>query len=61
MILAAGHGHLTVVNALLEARAEIDNLSEAGSTPIFMVAQEGHVAVVKVLLEAGADANGRGE
>ena len=53
---AATHGHLAVMNLLLEHDAYIDAESPNGSTPLMMAAQYGTPAALKLLLEAGADA-----
>jgi ankyrin repeat protein len=52
---AATHGHLKVMNLLLENHAYIDAASPNGTTPLMMAAHYGTPAAVKLLLEAGAD------
>ena len=52
---AATHGHLAVLNLLLEENAYIDAASPNNTTPLMMAAQYGTPAAVKLLLEAGAD------
>lgn len=52
---AATHGHISVINLLLDNHAYIDAASPNGSTPLMMAALYGTPAAVKVLLEAGAD------
>lgn len=52
---AATHGHVGVMNLLLENHAYIDAASPNGSTPLMMAALYGTPTAVKVLLEAGAD------
>jgi len=52
---AATHGHLEVMNLLLEENAYIDAGSPNGSTPLMMAASYGTPDAVKLLLEAGAD------
>ncbi|OHC75316.1 MAG: hypothetical protein A3H24_08915 [Rhodoferax sp. RIFCSPLOWO2_12_FULL_60_11] len=52
---AATHGHLAVMNLLLENYAYIDAASPNGSTPLMMAASYGTPMAVKLLLEAGAD------
>lgn len=52
---AATHGHLEVMNLLLEENAYIDAGSPNGSTPLMMAARYGTPDAVKLLLEAGAD------
>ena len=52
---AATHGHIAVMNLLLDNHAYIDAASPNGSTPLMMAAMYGTPAAVKLLLEAGAD------
>ena len=52
---AATHGHLPVMNLLLEHHAYIDAASPNGTTPLMMAARYGTPDAVKLLLEAGAD------
>lgn len=52
---ASTHGHVDIMNLLLEHHAYIDAASPNGSTPLMMAALYGTPAAVKVLLEAGAD------
>lgn len=52
---AATHGHVAVMNLLLEHHAYIDAPSPNGSTPLMMAALYGTPGAVKLLLEAGAD------
>ena len=52
---AATHGHLELMNLLLEHHAYIDASSPNGSTPLMLAAMYGTPAAVKLLLEAGAD------
>lgn len=52
---AATHGHLPVIELLLEHHAYIDAQSPNGTTPLMMAAHYGTPAAVKLLLEEGAD------
>lgn len=52
---AATHGHLEVLNLLLEENAYIDAASPNNTTPLMMAAHYGTPSAVKLLLEAGAD------
>jgi hypothetical protein len=63
--MAAKHGNLPAVRALLQSGVNpdeyIDGLHEAGKTPIctalHIAAGAGHLGVAKALIEAGADVN----
>lgn len=52
---AATHGHIGVMNLLLNAHAYIDAESPNGTTPLMMAAKYGTGQAVKLLLDAGAD------
>lgn len=52
---AATHGHLAVMNLLLEHYAFIDAQAPNGNTPLMMAAYYGTPEAVKLLIEAGAD------
>ena len=52
---AATHGHLALIDLLLEHHAYIDAASPNGSTPLMMAASYGTPEAVKLLLKAGAD------
>ena len=62
--MAAWNGHEVVVEALIEAGAEVNKADNNGKTPLYYVARDGseamvangHEAVVKALIEAGAEA-----
>jgi cytohesin len=65
--MAAWNGHEAVVEALIEAGAEVNKADNNGKTPLYYVARDGmslieamvangHEAVVKALIEAGAEA-----
>lgn len=56
-MLAAGLGHLVVVQVLLQAGAEVDAADSSGWTPLLRAARRGHVEVMNGLLAAGADIN----
>ncbi|KAI3540543.1 hypothetical protein CSPX01_08205 [Colletotrichum filicis] len=52
--LAAEHGHLDVVNVLLESgKVRSDSRDDHGRTPLSYAAEYGHLDVVNVLLESG--------
>ena len=57
---AAGGGHTAIVQALLDAGADINvKDNEGGLTALIVAAALGQTDVVKVLLDAGADVNAR--
>jgi ankyrin repeat protein len=54
--VAASYGHLSVLQTLVDADAEINVTdSEWAATPLHVAASEGRTEVVRVLLELGAD------
>ncbi|MDE0358360.1 MAG: ankyrin repeat domain-containing protein [Gammaproteobacteria bacterium] len=57
LLHAARQGHAGAVEALLDAGADIDQVSADGTTPIFIAALNGHFDMVLALLERGADPN----
>ena len=56
---ASAGGELKIVNAILEAGANIHAKDSYGATPLHWAAESGHVKVVKALLEAGSDIDAR--
>ncbi len=52
---AAAHGHLDVVNLLLESGAAVDGPIDHRTTPLLAAAKEGQFEVVKRLVDADAD------
>ncbi|MBO4956888.1 MAG: ankyrin repeat domain-containing protein [Rickettsiales bacterium] len=54
---AARNGHVDVVNALLEKKADVNAKNDYRETPLHWAARNGHVDVVNALLEKGADIN----
>ena len=57
LLHAARQGHAGAVEALLDAGADIDQVSADGTTPIFIAALNGHFDMVLALLDRGADPN----
>ena len=62
MLLAAKHGNVPAVKALLESGEDVNrwisrDCGEEYCTALHIAAQYGHAAVTKVLIEAGADVN----
>jgi uncharacterized protein len=54
---AAGEGHLDVVKALVDAGANVNAKSKAGSTPLLFAVREAQVPTLRYLLDHGANAN----
>jgi ankyrin repeat protein len=54
LIQAAGSGHLSMMEYLMNAGADIDNYDSAGNTPLSVVAAEGHIEAAKLLIQKGA-------
>ena len=55
--MAAGEGHLDIVEMLLAAGAAADGVDLFQQTPLIAAALHGHLAVAQALLRAGARAN----
>jgi len=53
--LASGNGHVTIVNALIAAKAQINVVNSLGQTPLFQASSNGHLEVVKTLIAAHAN------
>ena len=54
---AAAEGHADVVQALIDAGADVKQHLPSGFTPLLFAVRQGHLGVVSVLLKAGADVN----
>uniref|UniRef100_A0A8B9DYX5 Uncharacterized protein n=1 Tax=Anser cygnoides TaxID=8845 RepID=A0A8B9DYX5_ANSCY len=54
---AAYEGHTEIVELLLEASTQVDEVNVAGHTALLVAATVGHRAVVSLLLHRGADRN----
>lgn len=54
---AATHGHIAIMQLLLDNHAYVDAESPNKTTPLMMAASYGTVEAVKLLLDAGADAS----
>eukprot|EP00659_Diplonema_papillatum_P021048 gene21048-32435_t len=57
LMIASGLGGIGVVQRILDAGAEVNDLSDENRTALMMAAAEGRAAVLKTLLNAGADVN----
>jgi ankyrin repeat protein len=59
---AAQHGHLAIVNLLLDRGLDVNTLEQGDhTTALHWAAAAGHVDVVRRLLDAGVDPIGRGD
>ncbi|XP_055495799.1 ankyrin repeat and SOCS box protein 3 isoform X3 [Leucoraja erinacea] len=56
--LAAKHGHLKIVQILLQAGANPNAVTNENVTPLFLAAEKGHIAIVRTLLKNEARING---
>jgi ankyrin repeat protein len=54
LMIAAGDGDNTIVGLLVNAGAELDQVSRSQSTALLMAAEAGHEEVVAALVTAGA-------
>lgn len=57
VMLAAGAGHLGVLESLLAAGCDLKLRDQDGATALHRAAAQGHLAIVERLLEAGSDPN----
>ena len=57
LFISAREGQEAVMQALIEAGADINKAYDDGVTPLLIAAHEGHVAMVRALIEVGADVN----
>ncbi len=54
---AVFHGHADTVKRLLDAKADVNAVTEYEVTPLSIACQNGDAAITPLLLEAGADVN----
>eukprot|EP01047_Picozoa_sp_COSAG01_P097422 COSAG01_NODE_27757_length_677_cov_1.747405_1_plen_108_part_10 len=54
LLSSAQFGHAEVIQALIEAGANVGRPDKDGVTPLYLASQDGHVAAMEVLLSAGA-------
>lgn len=57
LYIAAQQGHIDVVNALIDAGANVNLLIDNDIRPLFVAAENGHLDVVKALIKANANLN----
>ncbi|WP_407318534.1 ankyrin repeat domain-containing protein [Isoptericola halotolerans] len=55
LMLAAYHGHATLVRGLADRGADVNRLNARGQSPLAGAVFKGEPAVIDVLVEAGAD------
>jgi ankyrin repeat protein len=58
LMLAAYHGHASLVGELIKRGADVDAVNVKGQAPIAGAVFKGHDEVVQTLFEAGADVDG---
>jgi hypothetical protein len=49
LCVASEKGHVPVVQALLQAGADVDKAADDGCTPLYMASQQGHTDIVRLL------------
>jgi ankyrin repeat protein len=57
--LAAAHGYIEVVKALLQKKAKINARARNGITPLHMAVRNNQIKIIKLLLEHGAKVDAR--
>jgi ankyrin repeat protein len=57
MLYAAREGHVQTLQALIEARADLNLPDPDGTTPLIVALMNGHWDAAKLLIDAGADVN----
>ncbi len=55
LAIAAMFGQVEMVEILIEAGAEVNDLDGPGYTPLMFAAEDGEYEVTRILLQAGAD------
>jgi len=56
---AAEKGHLSVVECLINQKADINAKNDGGWTPLHYAAEQGHLCVVEYLVNQKADINAK--
>ena len=59
LIISSKSGHLNIVNALIRARASLNNEDRNGRSALAHSCEAGHIEVVKTLIQAKAQVNKR--
>ena len=57
LLFAAAHGHREIVQALIDAGADVNHQDEFGHTVLYWAAESGYLETVQTLIDAGADVN----
>ena len=58
---AASKGHLSVVELLVDNKADLNTRNNKGWTPLISASSGGHLEIVELLIESGADVNALGQ
>ena len=54
-MVASHNGHAAIVEALIQAGADVNKADNNGATALMIASEDGHAATVEVLIQAGAD------
>ncbi len=57
--VAAAHGNLAAIRALARFKADLEEMSERGRTPLMAAAENGQAEAIRLLLDLGADLGAR--
>ena len=57
LMLASKHGHLEILNELIDHGADIDDTNIDGYSAIIIATENGHTKIVEQLIKKGADLN----
>ena len=52
---ASAKGHAAIVEALIQAGADVDKALNNGTTALIWASEKGHAVIVEALIQAGAD------
>ena len=57
LLFAAAHGHREIVQALIDAGADVNHQNNDGHTALIRASYWGYLEIVQTLIDAGADVN----
>lgn len=57
IIIAAGRGHVQILQLLISAGVDVDTAAGNGTTALMSAIENGHFEVVKILVESGVEVN----